>query len=543
MAVPELAEARGAGRAGAPLLTSRPPAALTGRPGLAVLALTAIGLVIRVLVARESLFADELSTYWIVATHGLHQVLALIYGTASVKHAEITPPLYFVASWLTVQLGHTPLLLRLPSLLAGTLTIPVIYLLGLRTVGRRPALAAAALTVVSPFMVYYATEARAYAVMMLLVSGSTLALLLALDTGRRRWWVLYALCAALAFWTHNTCLFVLGAQLVWVLWAHPEARRAALLASLGAVVLVVPWLPGFINELQSPTLTILSDLSPFSPSAVWEAVTHWMIGYPYGGLARLTQIPGTPALVLIGAAALLAGAGALHRFLAERPALPRMSTLARDDRLVLLVILLLVTPVAEGLVSAVSTHIFGLRNLAASWPALALLFSVLVLGAGPRAGLLAAALVTIALGIGSAVMIGGRYGRPQYQAAAGFVAAKARPGDVIIDETGDLSPGPLTGLDVALARRLEIVRARAPQERQHPFTLRDPYQSVAGAIALATARVKPGGRIFVVGGSFRAPTLAANAPAPGPGARVASAYLRRDGRRFISAPVVVYGRS
>lgn len=538
MAVPQLAEARAVRRAGASPWKARPLAAFAHPAGLAVLLLTVIGLTIRMLVARESLFADELSTYWIVATHGLHQVLALIYGTAAIKHAEITPPLDFVASWLTVQLGHSPMLLRLPSLMAGTLTIPVIYLLGLRTVGRVRATVATALTVVSPFMVYYSTEARAYAVMMLLVAGSTLAMLLAVDTGRRRWWVVYAVCASLAFWTHNTCLFVLGAQLLWVLWAHPPARRPALLATLGAGLGVLPWLPGFINELQSPTLTILSDLSPFSAFAVWEVFTHWTIGYPYGGLASLTQIPGTPALMLILAAGLLAAAGGLLRYVRERPVRHRITWPPRDDRVVLLIILLLVTPVAEGLISAVSTHIFGLRNLAASWPELALVFAVILLGAGPRVGLLAAAMVTIALALGAGLMVSGRYQRPDYQAAAGFVQASVKPGDVVLDETGDLSPGPLTGLDVGLTRRLSIVRALAPQERDHPFTLHDPYQSMSSAITLALGQVKPGGRIVVVGGSASAPSLAAIAPGS-----AAARYVRLEGRRFAFVPVAVYGRA
>jgi hypothetical protein len=538
MAVPQLAEARAAGAAGATPRT-RPLTALTRPAGLAVLVMTVVGLMIRILVARESLFADELSTYWIVATHGLHQVLSLIYGTAPVKHAEITPPLSFVASWLTVQLGHSPLLLRLPSLIAGTLTIPLVYMLGRRTVGRAPGVVAAALTTVSPFMIYYSTEARAYAVMMLLVVGSTLGMLLAIDTGRRRWWMLYAACASLAFWTHNTCLFVLGAQLLWVLWAHPEVRRPALLATVGAAVGTLPWLPGFVNELQSPTLTILSDLSPFSVAAVWEAFTHWTIGYPYGGLARLTQIPGTPALVLLAAAGLLAAGGWLVRFRGARPRLPGLSSRRRDDRLVLLIILLLVTPVAEGAISAVSTHIFGLRNLAASWPELALVVAAILLSAGSRVGIAVAVMVTTALGLGAALMVSARYQRPDYQGAAGFLEASARPGDVVLDETGDLSPGPLTGLDVALTRPLPIVRAGAPQERDHPFTLRDPYQSVSSAIALAIAQVRPAGRVFVVGGSSHATSLAAQATGSPP---AAARYRRLQTRRFQFVPVVVYGR-
>src|SRR5207302_10785636 len=174
-----------------------------------VAALTVLGAAVRVIVAHQSVFADELSTYWISATHSLGGVLSLLYSTGRIHHAEITPPLSFLASWLTTRAGSSPDLLRLSALLAGTATIPLVYLLGLRTVGRRAALLATAITALSPFMIYYSTEARAYGLLMLLTLASTLAMLLALDTRRARWWVLYAVAAVSALWTHYTCAFVL----------------------------------------------------------------------------------------------------------------------------------------------------------------------------------------------------------------------------------------------------------------------------------------------------------------------------------------------
>src|SRR5439155_1296281 len=142
--------------------------------------------------------------------------------------------------------------------------IPLVYLLGLRTVGRAAALVAAALTAMSPFMIFYSTEARGYEVMVVLVMLSTLALLAALESGRARWWVAYAACSCAAVYTHYTSGFALAAQLLWVLWAHPEARRAALLANLGAVVGFLPWLPGLIADFNSPTTKILAAAGPFN---------------------------------------------------------------------------------------------------------------------------------------------------------------------------------------------------------------------------------------------------------------------------------------
>src|ERR1039458_7427111 len=337
---------------------------------LAIVALTALGAVPRVIVAHQSVFADELSTYWISVTHGLGGVLSLLYSTGRIHHAEITPPLSFLASWLSTRLGTTSQL---------------ICALGRRTVGRRAALLAATVTALSPFMIYYSAEARAYGLMICLVVCSILTMLLAIDTGRNRYWVLYAIFSAAAFYTHYTCTFVLAVALLWLLWSEPAARRPALLATAGAALLVVPWIPGLIADLHSPTVKILSALSPFTANAVRVDIQHWALGYPYTVAGGLRDLPGVPALLLLVAAALLSAVGvATGAHAAGRHDLRRRSRdLLRpgsraagsgslDRRIVLVLGLMLATPVGEIAGSAVGNHIIGVRDLAASWPFLAL---------------------------------------------------------------------------------------------------------------------------------------------------------------------------
>ena len=151
---------------------------------LALAALVLAGGVLRLLVAGQDLFADELATYWIVRRTAFPMRRAV--GT----RAEISPPLGFIFTWLTTPISSrlnidlAPELIRLPALIAGIATIPLVYAIGIRTVGRGAALLAAALTTLSPFMIFYSAEARGYGVMMALVLLSTLTLLLAID--RRR---------------------------------------------------------------------------------------------------------------------------------------------------------------------------------------------------------------------------------------------------------------------------------------------------------------------------------------------------------------------
>lgn len=465
----------------------------------AIVVLTVLGAVLRIIVAQQSLFGDELSTYWISATHSLGGVLSLLYSSGHIQHAEISPPLSFVGSWLTTRLGSTAFLLRLPSLVAGIATIPLVYALGVRSVGRRAGLVAAAFTSLSPFMIYYSTEARAYGELMFFVTAAVLSMLLALDTGRRRYWVAYALASAAAFYTHYTCVFVLGVAFVWLLWTRPQTRRQALVANVGAALLLTPWIPGLISDLQSPTVRILSGISQFTPGAIRVDLEHWAIGYPYA-LSHtssltgtgLSALPGVAAICLLGVSVVTVAVGLLY---AWRRARPRVS---RNSRPLLIVALMVATPAGESIVSAFGNHIVGVREFAASWPFLALFVATCISAAGRRVGVASAALAVAAFVFGAVDMLRPQFQRPDYQAAAAYVAAHAKPGDVVIDESGQkgFTPGPLTGFEAAFHGRETVLRALAPPERTYPMIAPPvPLRSaIDQAVALAGGR-----RIYVVG--------------------------------------------
>ena len=88
-------------------------------PVLVVAAITLGAAVLRIVVAGQDLFADELSTYWIISTNDLVGVVDTVSTTA-----EISPPLSFVLAWLATRIELTPELLRLPALVGGIATVP-----------------------------------------------------------------------------------------------------------------------------------------------------------------------------------------------------------------------------------------------------------------------------------------------------------------------------------------------------------------------------------------------------------------------------------
>src|SRR6266536_2507679 len=190
------------------------------RSVLAAGALTLLALLLRVLAARQSLAGDELFTLEIADRPTLGDVIHGVSGPL-----EITPPGFFVVAWAFAKLGDPTYWLKAPSVIAGTLTVPVTYAIGKRTVGRAAGLIGAALLAVSPYAVFYGSEARAYALTGLLVAVATLLLLVALERDRWPWWVAFGASLAAAMYAHYVAAFPLLALVAWALWYHRDRWR------------------------------------------------------------------------------------------------------------------------------------------------------------------------------------------------------------------------------------------------------------------------------------------------------------------------------
>jgi hypothetical protein len=419
---------------------------------LAVGGITLAALALRLAAFDESFFADELFTYEISTRPDLHAVLA---GVRS--DLEITPPAFFVLAWLFQQLGDPFVWLRLPSLLAGVATVPLVYVLGLLTVGRRAAMVGAALFALSPLAIFYATEARAYALMTLLVVLSAIALLKAIETNDRRWWVALAVLDAGAMYAHYTSIFVLAAQAGWALWTQRTLVRQLLLAHAGAALLYAPWLPFLIEDSDAPAQKVIGVLEPFGAATVVRNLGKLAAGGPF---APLTDLPGTPALVLLGAAAAIGLTGLALRA-------RRTGWRAVPPRVVLIVVLALAAPVGAGLYSALSDDMFLVRNLISSLPALALAFAALLTTLPRRSAVAALALAFGALGLGAASTFERDTKRPAYEEVAAFLEERAHPGDVVLDLNLFMEP-PGLALQVQVDAGLPFFKMGFPyhEERQ-----------------------------------------------------------------------------
>lgn len=458
----------------------------------AVCGLTVLGFAIRAVNITQGLYGDELSTAWIVHGHGLGHVISVVYGDA-----EVTPPLSFVLAWLSLKIGSSWAWLRVPSLLAGTATIPIVYGIGARSSGRTAGLIAAAVTALSAVMIMFSTEARNYAVMMAAVAGSTLSALLALDTRRARWWVVYGLCSCVAMYSHYSAAFVLIVQGLWLLWREPQARRAVILANLGAAAIYAPWIPGWIRDTHSVTIPIINVLVPFTPGFIRTSVEQWAFGYPY---LQIHQAPGTLFALLIVAGLLIAVLGlgwrVARRVRQGSAALGGLLT----ERAVLIMLLAAATFAGEAIYSVFGTHVLDSRDLNASWPALAVSIGIIVAAAGPLLGSVSCALLLSGYGAAAADTLQSQYARPDYPGVSRFIAGHARAGDVVLDESNIAPVVPLTPLDAYLPQTHRQFTLGLP-EGSPPYTVFS--KVVPDDVQIQRAvRALDGHRMFIVTGSL-----------------------------------------
>lgn len=131
--------------------------------------------------------------------------------------SESTPPLYYVivSGWRAIA-GSGEVGVRLLSVVFGVALVPVTYVVGLRSSGPRAALIAAAFVATNPELIWMSQEARSYSLVVLLVASSAAVCLVLRDRFSSRLLLAWAALAVAAIATHYFALFVIGAQLIWI---------------------------------------------------------------------------------------------------------------------------------------------------------------------------------------------------------------------------------------------------------------------------------------------------------------------------------------
>ncbi|MSP14157.1 MAG: hypothetical protein EXR62_14525 [Chloroflexi bacterium] len=159
---------------------------------------------------------------------------------------DVHPPFYYLLLKGWLSFGHSEFMVRFLSVIAGTLTIPLLYAAGKRWVaplveGSWAGALAACYAALAPPLIYYSQVTRMFA-----LAGTALALAIYgleawLDTGRRRFALLFVAGAVLAAYTFYYSILVIGALLLYT-WLRRPGRWPAITAWFSLVgLLYLPW--------------------------------------------------------------------------------------------------------------------------------------------------------------------------------------------------------------------------------------------------------------------------------------------------------------
>jgi mannosyltransferase len=244
-------------------IPARPPGRRTGRLlGRPELAVTLAGLALfGWQVGTASPWRDEAATF-AAARRPLGELFALV-RTVDLVHLA-----YYLLAHAVLTVHDSLTAVRLVSVLAMALTAGAITALGRRMASPAVGLAAGAALVVAPLASRWAQDARSYALVTLVATVSTGALVAAVRRpGRSVWWLAYAASLPALAALNLISLLLVTAHLSWLLLTQPVRRlrvwliptAVALLGSVPFLVLAfrqraqVGWiLPPTLSDLALP---------------------------------------------------------------------------------------------------------------------------------------------------------------------------------------------------------------------------------------------------------------------------------------------------
>jgi uncharacterized membrane protein len=250
---------------------------------------------------------------WLDEAISIHQANLSFHDMfVNLQYGDRHPPLHHVVLWLTVRaIGDGELAVRIPSLIAGTLVIPALYLLGRELYDRRTGLVAAAFGAASPLLIWYAQEARMYAFVTLFGLLALLTQLRAIRNPSAVNWALYILATAALLWSHYFGLLLIGVQqLIWVgILVHrrrlgESIRPLALGFAYSLAVLamqLVPLLEFAQKQFDSTQAAFGSPSGTYEDLSFYAVVSNmaWALwGYHPDGTTELLAA-GWPLLLLL----------------------------------------------------------------------------------------------------------------------------------------------------------------------------------------------------------------------------------------------------
>lgn len=278
--------------------------------------LTLGGLVLRFAVPRGIWLDEAISIHQ--ARLSLHDMFRTLY------YGDRQPPLHDLVLWLTIRVfGHGEFAVRLPSVIAGTLVIPVLYELGRELYDRRTGLLAAGFATVSPLLIWYSQEVRMYEFVALFGLLAVLTQLRAIRRGTMLDWAFYILATAALLWSHYFGLILVVVQqlvfigvLVYRKRHNQPVKPLALGFGYSLAVLamqLVPYLVFAVHQYQSTTGAAGSPSGTYTYLSFYSVLSNlaWSL-WGYQPDATTVLLAALWPLFLLGSLVLLGRGGSLQ---------------------------------------------------------------------------------------------------------------------------------------------------------------------------------------------------------------------------------------
>lgn len=249
---------------------------LAPTPWWLLVALTLVALGVRSIGLNDQLWYDEIRTLIDSVRHPLARIITVYSGDN--QHT-----FYSVLAHVSIGVfGDHPWSLRLPAMLFGAGTIPVLFLFAREVTGRTEALLASLTLTFSYHHVWFSQSARGYTALAFCTLLSSLLLVRGARRPTRSVFVAYAVVAALGVYTHVTMVFVVASHAL--LYALPQLHdhvphvtRQWRLPATGFVLAAL-----FTLLLYSPVLMAMRQAVTVNSPATRGATPVW-------GLAELLR--------------------------------------------------------------------------------------------------------------------------------------------------------------------------------------------------------------------------------------------------------------
>ena len=219
--------------------------------------------------ASQSLWADEAKSVVVSSW----PVLSILTEQASHEH----PPLhYLLLHFLMPLAGRSEFAVRYVSLFFGVLLVPLLYVVGKMLAGERVGILAALVAALSPFYVRFAQETRMYTLAIFFSLLSTyffLKIVFASERSQRPERGLslgYVFATAAALYSHYFTLFIVAAQMIYVLvaWLRQRAQpKPWLWRMLGVGLLFLPWILLMVQGILSIDPSLRTSGEAAGPNA------------------------------------------------------------------------------------------------------------------------------------------------------------------------------------------------------------------------------------------------------------------------------------